>query len=190
MSVFEDAANKIGQIAIEAVKLELAAQGHRLTGALIDSVTYQVKQTATGALIEGLLLDYGIPVNTGVPAANIPYGGGGRGRTSRSRNIRGSSRASAYIAGLKLFAKLRFRVNEKEAQRIAFAIANKHKKQGMPTQASKRFSSTGKRTGAIQDGLANVDDKIQEVINEVMTAYINIIFVEAFKSSLPDVKVQ
>jgi len=168
-NIFQDAANKIGQIAIEAVKLELAAQGHRLTGALIDSVTYQVKQTATGALIEGLLLDYGIPVNTGV---------------------RGGGKASKYIAGLKLFAKLRFRVNEREATRIAFAIANKHKKEGMPTQASKRFSSTGKRTGAIQDGLSNVDDKIQEVINEVMTTYINIIFVEAFKSNLPDVKVQ
>ena len=179
-NIFQDAANKIGQIAIEAVKLELAAQGHRLTGALIDSVTYQVKQTATGALIEGLLLDYGIPVNTGVPAANIPYSG----------SRRGGGKASKYIAGLKLFAKLRFRVNEREATRIAFAIANKHKKQGMPTQASKRFSSAGKRTGAIQDGLANVDDKIQEVINEVMTAYINIIFVEAFKSNLPDVKVQ
>jgi hypothetical protein len=191
MSVFEDAANKIGQIAIEAVKLELAAQGHRLTGALIDSVTYQVKQTATGALIEGLLLDYGIPVNTGVPAANIPYTRKANLGTFRKTGFRRSGgKASKYIAGLKLFAKLRFRVNEREATRIAFAIANKHKKEGMPTQASKRFSSTGKRTGAIQDGLANVDDKIQEVINEVMTAYINIIFVEAFKSNLPDVKVQ
>jgi hypothetical protein len=180
MSIFQQASDKIGEIAVEAVKLELAAQGHKLTGALIDSVTYQVKQTATGALIEGLLLDYGIPVNTGVPAANIPYSG----------SRRGGGKSSKYISGLKLFAKLRFRVNEREATRIAFAIANKHKKEGMPTQASKRFSSTGKRTGAIQDGLSNVDDKIQEVINEVMTTYINIIFVEAFKSNLPDVKVQ
>ncbi len=71
--IFQQAADKIGEIAVEAVKLELAAQGHRLTGALIDSVTYQVKQTATGAMIEGLLLDYGIPVNTGVPASRIPF---------------------------------------------------------------------------------------------------------------------
>ena len=180
MNVFQEAANKIGQIAVEAVKLELAAQGHRLTGKLIDSVTYQVKQTATGTLIEGLMLDYGIPVNTGVPASNIPYSG----------SRRGGGKASKYIAGLKLFAQLRFRVPEKEALRIAFAIANKHKKGGMPTQNSKRFSSTGKRTGAIQDGLESIDDKIQEIISEVITTYTNIIFVDAFKSNIPDVKVQ
>jgi len=190
MQIFQDAAQKIGDIAVEAVKLELAAQGHRLTGALIDSVTYQVKQTSNGALVEGLLLDYGIPVNTGVPAANIPFGNGGRGRTSRSGSRSGGGNASKYIAGLTLFAKLKFRVPQKEAQRIAFAIANKHKKEGMPTQASKRFSKTGKRTGAIQDGLEAVEDKIQEVINEVLTAYINILFVDVFKSNLPNVKVE
>ncbi|GAI01423.1 unnamed protein product [marine sediment metagenome] len=176
--IFQQAADKIGEIAVEAVKLELAAQGHRLTGALIDSVTYQVKQTATGAMIEGLLLDYGIPVNTGVPASRIPYSGG-----------RSGGGASAYIRGLQLFAQLKFRVSKKEALGIAFAIANKHKKEGMPTQRSKRFSKTGKRTGAIQDGLQNVERQIQEVINEVMTIYINGIMVTAFKSNLPDVKV-
>jgi hypothetical protein len=176
--IFQQAADKIGEIAVEAVKLELAAQGHRLTGALIDSVTYQVKQTATGAMIEGLLLDYGIPVNTGVPASRIPYSGG-----------RSGGGASAYIKGLQLFAQLKFRVSKKEALGIAFAIANKHKKEGMPTQRSKRFSKTGKRTGAIQDGLQNVERQIQEVINEVMTIYINGIMVTAFKSNLPDVKV-
>jgi hypothetical protein len=176
--IFQQAADKIGEIAVEAVKLELAAQGHRLTGALIDSVTYQVKQTATGAMIEGLLLDYGIPVNTGVPASRIPYSGG-----------RSGGGASAYIRGLQLFAQLKFRVSKKEALGIAFAIANKHKKEGMPTQRSKRFSKTGKRTGAIQDGLQNVERQIQEVINEVMTVYINGIMVTAFKSNLPDVKV-
>lgn len=177
--IFQQAADKIGEIAVESVKLELAAQGHKLTGALIDSVTYQVKQRATGATIEGLLLDYGIPVNTGVPANRIPY----------SRSSRSGGGASAYIQGLQLFAQLKFRVSKKEALSIAFAIANKHKKEGMPTQRSKRFSKTGKRTGAIQDGLANVDRQIQEVINEVMTTYINGLMIAAFKTSVPDVKV-
>jgi len=177
--IFQQAADKIGQIAIEAVKLELAAQGHRLTGALIDSVTYQVKQTATGALIEGLLLDYGIPVNTGVPSNRIPY----------SRGSRSGGGSSAYIAGLQLFAQLRFRVPKKEALSIAFAIANKHKKEGMPTQASKRFSKTGKRTGAIQDGLESINAQIQEIISDVMTVYIDGLFIKVFKDNLPDVKV-
>ena len=191
MDIFEEAAKKIGEIAVEAVKIELAAQGHKLTGALIDSVTYQVKQTDKGAIIEGVLLDYGIPVNTGVPASNVPYTINNRGsrRAFNFSNFRRSTGVSKYIAGLQLFAELRFRVAKKEALSIAFAIANKHKKEGIPTKASKRFSSTGKRTGAIQAALAKVDPKIQEIIQTVIVAYTNKIVVEAFTKNLPNVKV-
>ena len=96
MDIFEEAANKIGEIAVEAVKIELALQGHKLTGALIDSVKEEVRRTDKGAVIDGILLDYGIPVNTGVPASNVPF-------TPNS-----GAKSSKYIAGLELFAKLRF----------------------------------------------------------------------------------
>ena len=191
MDIFKKAADKIGEIAVEAVKIELAAQGHKLTGALIDSVTYQVKETDKGAIIEGILLDYGIPVNTGVPASNIPFTLNNKGslKAFKKANFRRSTGVSKYIAGLQLFAILRFRVPKKEALSIAFAIATKHKKEGMPTKGSKRFSSTGKRTGAIQEALSKIDAKIQEIINEVIVVYTNKIVVEAFTSNLPNVKV-
>jgi len=179
-SPFNQAAEKIRDIAVEAVKLELAAQGHTLTGALIDSVRGVITTTTTGAMIEGVWLSYGGPVNTGVPASNIPY----------TRGSRSGGGSSAYIAGLTLFAKLRFRATDKEATRIAFAIANKHKQQGMPTQASKRFSKTGKRTGAVQDALEKVNPQIQQIINEVITYYVNDLIVTTFKTNIPDVKVQ
>jgi len=177
MDIFEEAASKIGEIAVEAVKIELALQGHKLTGALIDSVKEEVRRTDKGAIIDGVLLDYGIPVNTGVPASNVPF-------TPNS-----GAKSSKYIAGLQLFAKLRFKVSDKEALSIAFAIAKKHKKEGIPTKTSKRFSKTGKRTGAIQDALAKVDPKIQDIIQTVIVAYTNKIVVEAFTTNLKDVKV-
>jgi hypothetical protein len=191
MNIFEEAANKIGEIAVEAVKIELALQGHKLTGALIDSVKEEVRRTDKGAIIDGVLLDYGIPVNTGVPASNVPFTINNRAsrRAFNFSNFRRSTGSSKYIAGLQLFAKLRFKVSDKEALSIAFAIAKKHKKQGIPTKASKRFSKTGKRTGAIQDALAKVDPKIQDIIQKVIVAYTNKIVVEAFTTNLKDVKV-
>ncbi len=173
-------AAKIGEIAVEYVKNEYAAQGHTLTGALIDSIEAKVKESPTGAIIEGYLLEYGVPVNTGVPAANIPY----------NPSRRSGAKTSNYIAGLQLFAELRFRVSKKEALRIAFAIARKHKQQGMPTASSKRYSKTGKRTGAIQDGLQKADPDIEALITEVVTAYVEDIIIEVFVKNIPNVKVK
>jgi hypothetical protein len=173
------AAEKIKAIAIEAVKIEYSAQGHRLTGALIDSIEGQVKEVVNGAKIEGILLDYGVPVNTGVPRERVPY----------NPNRRSGAKVSKYIAGLQLFAELRFRVSKKEALGIAFAIARKHKKEGIPTRASRKFSRTGKRTGAIQEGLKKVDPEMQKIIEEIVTKYVNTLIVTVFKKNIPKVKV-
>ena len=190
-SPFVLAAEKIAEIVTEATKIEFAAQGHELTGALIDSIEAQVKETTTGARIEGLLLDYGLAVNNGVPKENVPFTINNRGslRAFRTSNFRRSTGVSKYIAGLQLFAELRFRVSKKEALRIAFAIARKHKQEGIPSRASKRFSRTGKRTGAIQDALQKTDEQIKEVIEEIITTYVNTIFIAVFKKNLPKVKV-
>jgi len=185
------AAEKIKEIAIEAVKIEYSAQGHRLTGALIDSIEGQVKEVVNGAKIEGLLLDYGVPVNTGVPRENIPFTINNQGslRAFKTSNFRRSTGVSKYIAGLQLFAELRFRVSKKEALGIAFAIARKHKKEGMPTRSSRKFSRTGKRTGAIQEGLKKVDPEMQKIIEETITKYVNTLIVAVFKKNIPKVKV-
>lgn len=173
-------AEKIGEIAVEYVRNEYAAQGHTLTGDLLDSIEAKVKATNTGAIIEGYLLDYGVPVNTGVPSTNIRY----------NPNKRTGAKVSNYIAGLQMFAELRFRVPKKEALRIAFAIARKHKKEGMPTRNSKKYSSTGRRTGAIQEGLQKAEQKIEDLITEVTTAYIEDLVIEVFVKNIPKVKVK
>ena len=154
-------AAKIGTLVVDAVKKQFILQGHKLTGTLIDSIDDQAKISVTGARILIFAEDYGKFVNNGVAAANIPFGGG-RGGTSK------------YIQGLKRFARLRFGVSDKEALNIAFAIANKHKKEGMPTRASARFSKNGKRTGAIDDALQDVDAELNQLIEDTLEVIINL----------------
>ena len=168
--LFEQLAAQVGEVVKLALKTSYRLQGHYLTGALSKSIDYNVNATVNGATIEFLMLDYGVIQDRGVSAANIPYSG----RTGRGGR-------SAYIEGLKTFARLRFGVDEKEAERIAFAIATKHKREGMPTAASYRYSQTGKRTGAIDAALDESDAEIQRLINVAMEEYINVIFIKAMK---------
>ena len=114
---------------------ELKAQGHNLTGRLSDSIEYEIE--VEGDVVRAVMEceDYGLAIEFGVPAANIPYTpGGGGGGTSK------------YIQGLIRFWSLRG-VTGREGVRAAFATAAKHKREGMPTRSSHAFSTTGARTG-------------------------------------------
>ena len=151
--MLETLANQIANILIIAIRKEFILQGHRLTGRINASIEKIVKITASGANILILMNDYGIIQNRGVKAARIPY----------NPNQRSGKKTSKYITGLQNFARLRFGVGAKEALNIAFAIARKQARQGMPTKASFRFSKTGKRTGAINTALLKTDKEIQDL---------------------------
>lgn len=133
-------------------EIELIKQGHKLTGKLYQSADIKQKDEGAGALIEAYYENYAGAVNNGVPASRIPYSGrSGRGGKSK------------YIEALVLYAQKRGMTNPKSA---AFAIAAKHKKEGMCTIASRRFSKNGKRAGAFDDVLEN--PKITEMIDSIM----------------------
>jgi hypothetical protein len=89
-----------------------------------------------------------------VPAGRIPYGDGKGGGHS------------AYIQGLIKYAQQRFGASGKEAVSIAFAIAKKHKKEGMPTQGSYAFSSTGERKHFFEIVFDVLNDHIDMVVSE------------------------
>ena len=114
---------------------ELIDQGHKLTGKLIQSIRSEVKEMQTA--VEGLIYfeDYYTYLETGVPASKIPYGGRSSG-----------AKTSKYIAALIDYWRLRGK-SDKEARSAAFATANKHKQEGMPTKASYSFSKNNRRTG-------------------------------------------
>lgn len=147
----------------------LEAQGHKLTGRLIRSLAPKLD---AGEKLSGAVLweRYGEAINNGVPRSRIPYSpGSGAG-------------SSEYIRGLLNFVRrARLRPRGRQTQLgIAFAIANSHKKYGMPLVGSKRFSKTGRRTGAVEEALEKEKKATQQYMEEVALAVIDEAFFEAF----------
>jgi hypothetical protein len=152
-----DLAKTIAELVQSRLRAEIVAQGHKLTGNLIRSVSYEIQRTGGDITIVFEMEDYGNILDKGVPASRIPYG------------TYTGAKVSKYIQGLKRYARLRFRVSDKEALRIAFAIANKHKYggNGMPTRASYRFSKTGKRTDFVGDTIRDVSKEIEKYLGRI-----------------------
>ena len=157
--IYQRLGEQVGEVVKKAVKQAFIMQGRTLTGALVNSIDYSVNATVTSAFIEFTLLDYGMILNYGVPANRIPFSPGSGAKSSK------------YIDGLKMYAKLRFNANDKEAERIAFAIAHKHKKFGMPLD---------KKTGAVEEGIKESSDEVEELISEALTQVINVLFLSSF----------
>ena len=119
----------LADILVQEMRAQIRAANHVMTGALLDSVEAQISQTITGATISVFLERYGIALDQGVPPERIPYTPPtGRGGTS------------LYIQGLQRFARLKLGISDnRESLRVAFAIAAKHKKVGMPVAGPTEF---------------------------------------------------
>ena len=165
-------ADDIGDLAMTVVANEWKAQGHNLTGSAIKQMETMVNFQINTLIIEGLIPDYMAYNNSGVKAERIPYyPGSGR-------------KESEYIKGLMRYAKQRFGASDKESKSIAFAIASKHKKEGMPTKASVKYSSTGKRTGFIETALDKNSQKFIELIENAIKFSVEVTIESYYKSIL------
>lgn len=147
-----------------ALAAQLKRQGHRLTGALEESFEDQIKETAEKTIINFLMNNYGVYLNDGIPPERIPYTPPPPARGGKSK----------YIQGLIRWAKLKFRYDEKRAQRVAFAVAAKHKKKGYPLTAK----------GFINITLAAEAEQIEAFVFD----YIQEIFDDFFKEFLSNTK--
>jgi hypothetical protein len=161
---------------IEFVMLELRDklrksqddQGHTLTGKLRDSIDYTTEHTGTTIVSKMYMEDYGVFVEFGVSADRIPYSGkGGRGGTSK------------YIQGLISFFELRG-LSGREAVGAAFATAAVHKRDGMPTRRSSRFSKTGERTGFVRTVVEKEVKSITDKIEKEFGVIVELQFKDAF----------
>jgi len=153
MNELDTLLNSIGEVVKKAVIYNFKLQDHVMTGDLIDTINYKIQTTDIGGRVDFYLNDYGMYQNYGVTPSQIkkPF-------------------ARPRIEGLQRFAKLKLGISdEKEALRVAFAIATKHKLEGMPTNNSK---SMGKKTGAINDALKDVEKEVAELIEKAMTEVI------------------
>jgi len=110
-------------------------------------------------------LPYGVYMESGVPATSIPYSG-------RS----GSGGKSAYIQALIGYAMKRMNLDQQQAKSAAFAIAETHRKRGMPTPASSRYSSTGSRTGWIEATMERNEAYIREFMSRFVYELISVRF--------------
>lgn len=151
-----DALKVVSARSIRKFQANIDDQGHNLTGRLKGSFETVTRQTENTSEADILVEGYGQFVDQGVKAARIPYSGrSGRGGKSK------------YIEGLKDFFIKRGR-GATEALRAAFATAAKHRREGMPTRASYRFSRNGKRLGIITDEIPGIEtDLVQTVENTV-----------------------
>lgn len=147
------------------LKSELKDQGHYLTGNLessIESVILDANNAIKG-LIE--IEEYGLIINAGVRRSRIPYNPGSGAKTSK------------YIDALINYFRLRG-LNQNNAKKAAFATANIHKREGMPTSRSSIYSKNGKRVGFIDDSILKIESFIEEIIernlnNTLFSAFIN-----------------
>jgi hypothetical protein len=165
-------ADEISVLAISVVANEWRLQGHELTGSAVKQMETMVRMEINTLIIEGFVPDYMAINNSGVTAARIPY-------TPNSGRP-----PSKYISGLIDYVKRRMGKSEKEAKSIAFAIASKHKKEGMPTKTSARFSKTGKRTGFIEQALDKNSQKFVELIEVSVAATVEVLVESYYKSIL------
>lgn len=110
---------KIGENINEAIIKEWQAQGHPLTGGLEKSLrdpqSVKVTNDGNSVIIEATANHYWKYINFGVKKEQIlkPF-------------------APARIKGLTSYMMLRTGLPEKEAKRVAYAVAVKHKREGMP----------------------------------------------------------
>lgn len=179
---FDILTNEVAEIVLEAVKNEFKEQGHNMTGELMNSLKYKIKIEANKAIIEYSLYNYGMVLNYGVTPDRVPYSQGSGAKTSK------------FIDGLKRFVKLRIGKTGKEGESIAFAIARKMKKEGMPTNNSKTYSKNGRRLNWIGEGINEANPKVLEVINrympEIISFYISKAFVEMQKKNSKNITVK
>lgn len=126
----------ISDLIKQDISTKLKEQGHNNTGSLLNSISYKITQTADSIITDFYMNNYGNIVDSGVKAYRIPYRRGSGAKKSK------------YIDGLINYFQSKG-LSDAESKRAAFATANVHKKEGMPTKASNRFSKTGERIGFI-----------------------------------------
>ena len=154
----QELANILSKFIFKQLTDELIRQGHKLTGALIESFEDEITKQGDEISIEFLMLKYGLSLNDGIKPSKIPFSKpSGRGGTSK------------YIQGLMRFARLKFNADKKRAKQIAFAIATKQKKEGYPL--------TGK-IGFIDNVLAADAEAIERLIADYFEATICLLIEE------------
>lgn len=121
--------NTIGDMVVDALAFEFSQQGHNNTGAGIESIVYVVQKFGNAYQLDLSFEKYLIYQDKGISADKIAF------------TIGSGRKQSKYIRALTKWVMQRGMAdNRKKAKSVAFAIARKHKIEGMPTRSSYLFS--------------------------------------------------
>jgi len=134
--------SSISDLIISDIKTNLKDQGHNNTGSLLNSIDFKAYQAADTIVSDFFMNDYWNKVNYGVSASRIPY-----------RRGSGAKKSKYIDALINYFLSKGY--SDKESKSFAFATATIHKREGMPTKASSRFSKNGERTGFVTKVIDN-----------------------------------
>lgn len=141
------------------------AQGHKNTGALADTARNEIHKISNGVLGILFLNDYWKVLETGIAADRVPFSPGS------------GAKSSIFITKLTEWFKEKVSLDDDEAKKAAFATAYVALREGIPTNASNRFSSTGKRTGffsnAINENEAAISSGVSAMFGGAMRAVID-----------------
>ena len=151
---------KMNKLLIEEWEL----QGHKMDQSKFESeLEYETYQDGTSMGVIGRSVYYAGIINRGVPSERIPYKRGSGAKTSK------------YIDGLIDYVLRRMGIAGAQGVSIAFAIANKHKKYGMPSLTDykgRQLSQTGKRTEFIEEAFKRGETEIDEIVGSELDGYI------------------
>lgn len=155
--------HKVGAFLVEQLREELRLQGHEATGNLMSSLEYKIIKDVDGFELNIYMNGYGLFVEQGVDAKKIPYRRGSGAESSK------------YINALIQWIQQKgLESGDSKIKSFAFAIAEKHKREGMSTLSSRRFSKTGKRDEFIEDVLNQNSFEVGEEIRDAFEKDIDI----------------
>lgn len=159
--------NKIGY-KISGILAEKLINLKRIaSGRLINSLKHHVDVAGDNIEIRVTGEDYWKQVQYGTPADRIPYSGG---RSS-------GAKSSKYIQGLMNWIRIKgLASSDEKVKQIAFAIANKHRKEGNPMDKNKLGFVTKAQANLqfIQDDLALLyQEELDKFANDNLPKNIN-----------------
>ena len=139
----------------EFIRKEMVAQGHHLNGRMEESLESDIFKKKKAEVMEGFAVDYTQFVEHGFPASSASF------------------KQVPFL--IKFFQQRGY--DEQNATAFAFATVKKWMKEGMPTQASKRFSTTGSRTNMIENAFIGNEGKL----DDYMTAGFDFVVEEHYR---------
>lgn len=147
---------------VAAFVKELTDQGHKVTGKLIRSLRIEIDRNLRTPIKGAIFSEkYGIYLDKGVKANRVKY--------------------SPYVL-LPWAKRIKPSLSKKELKSFIFAVWTKHKKEGIPTRNSYKYSKNGFRKKWISRGIEAAKLKVDAKVTEALSEFTSALVRESFQN--------